>query len=77
MDSRLPGMDGLQAVRTIREREQGTDRRLRIVALTASMATDEERFLAAGMDAVLRKPVRLRMLLETVAAWAGTGSRGG
>jgi CheY-like chemotaxis protein len=77
MDSRLPGMDGLQAVRTIREREQGTDRRLRIVALTASMGTDEERFLAAGMDAVLRKPVRLRSLLETVAAWAGNGSRTG
>ena len=77
MDSRLPGMDGLQAVRTIRERELGTDRRLRIVALTASMGTDEERFLAAGMDAVLRKPVRLRSLLETVAAWAGNGSRTG
>jgi PAS domain S-box-containing protein len=75
MDSRLPGMDGLQAVRTIRERERGSDRRLRIVALTASMGTDEERFLAAGMDAVLRKPVRLRSLLETVAAWAGAGSR--
>jgi len=29
------------------------------------------------MDAVLRKPVRLRSLLETVAAWAGNGSRTG
>jgi PAS domain S-box-containing protein len=76
MDSRLPGMDGLQAVRTIRERERGTDRRLRIVALTASVGTsDEERFLAAGMDAVLRKPVRLRSLLETVAAWSGPTAR--
>ena len=70
MDSRLPGMDGLQAARAIRERERGTNRHLRIVALTAG-TTDEDRFLAAGMDAVLRKPVRLRSLLETVAAWSG------
>jgi CheY-like chemotaxis protein len=70
MDSRLPGMDGLQATRAIRERERGTDRHLRIVALTAG-TTDEDRFRAAGMDAVLRKPVRLRSLLETVAAWSG------
>jgi PAS domain S-box-containing protein len=77
MDSRLPGMDGIQAVRTIRERERGTDRRLRIVALTANVGASEERFLAAGMDAVLRKPVRLRSLLETVAAWSGPTSRSG
>jgi len=79
MDSRLPGLDGLQAARTIRERERerGTDRRLRIVALTASVGPGEERFLAAGMDAVLRKPVRLRSLLETVAAWSGPASRSG
>jgi response regulator RpfG family c-di-GMP phosphodiesterase len=55
MDSRLPGMDGLQATRAIRERERGTDRHLRIVALTAG-TTDEDRFRAAGMDAVLRNP---------------------
>jgi len=78
MDSRLPGMDGLQAARAIRERERGSDRHVRIVALTASVgATDEERFRAAGMDAVLRKPVRLRSLLETVAAWSDPGRRSG
>jgi PAS domain S-box-containing protein len=78
MDSRLPGLDGVQAVRMIRERESGTDRRLRIVALTASVASsDEETFLAAGMDAVLRKPVRLRSLLETVAAFSAPTPRAG
>jgi CheY-like chemotaxis protein len=71
-------MDGLAAARTIRERERGTDRRLRIVGFTASVApSDDERLLAAGMDAVLRKPVRLRNLLETVAAWSGPTTRPG
>ena len=56
MDVQMPVMDGLTAAREIRGRE--TAGRTPIVALTASAMTDElERCTAAGMDALLVKPL--------------------
>jgi signal transduction histidine kinase/CheY-like chemotaxis protein len=67
MDVQMPVMDGLAATREIRSRE-ATGRRVPIIALTASAMTDEvARCMAAGMDAVLAKPLeigKLRELLE-------------
>ncbi len=66
MDVRMPGMDGLEA--TARIRDLGlTEASPAIVAVTAhAMAGDRERFLAAGMDAYLSKPVEIDALLETL-----------
>ena len=66
MDLRMPGIDGLETTRRIRQRLAG--RPLRIVALTAN-AMDEDRAdcTAAGMDDFITKPVKqseLRRLLE-------------
>jgi CheY-like chemotaxis protein len=64
MDVQMPVMDGLAATRTIRARELA-GHRVPIVALTASAMTDEmERCTAAGMDAVLAKPLELPRLCE-------------
>jgi two-component system sensor histidine kinase/response regulator len=64
MDVQMPVMDGLAAAREIRGREQD-GRRTPIVALTASAMTDElERCTAAGMDALLVKPLELPRLCE-------------
>ena len=63
MDVAMPGIDGLEAMRRIKaERPE-----MRIVIASAhSMASDRERFLAAGADDVLSKPFRLGDLIDVV-----------
>jgi signal transduction histidine kinase/DNA-binding response OmpR family regulator len=58
MDVQMPEMDGLEATRILRERESGTSSHQTIVAMTALvMKGDQERCMAAGMDAYLSKPI--------------------
>jgi predicted ATPase/signal transduction histidine kinase/DNA-binding NarL/FixJ family response regulator len=59
MDKNMPGMDGMEATRLIRLREQTTGRHIPIVALTASALTgDRENLLESGLDYYLSKPIR-------------------
>ena len=70
MDCQLPIMDGFEATAAIRQKEQGTDRRLAIVALTANaMQGDQERCLAAGMDDYLAKPFEREQLRVILQKW--------
>ncbi len=72
MDVQMPEMDGLQATRLIREREQGTGRHVPVLAMTAyAMKGDREKCLEAGMDGYVTKPVRARELFEAIAAAVG------
>jgi CheY-like chemotaxis protein len=67
MDVQMPEMDGIQTTAAIRAGEEGTGRRLPIIALTAqAFQEDRERCLAAGMDGYLAKPVHPQQLLQTV-----------
>ncbi len=67
MDVQMPEMDGLEATRSIRQRELETGRHLPILALTAhAMKGDRERCLEAGMDECLTKPLRKIELLSMI-----------
>ncbi|RMI05120.1 MAG: response regulator, partial [Calditrichaeota bacterium] len=68
MDIQMPGMDGFQATRLIREREKATGEHIPIIALTAHATKGyQERCLAAGMDGYVSKPVRRKELLSVMA----------
>lgn len=70
MDWMMPVMDGATATKLIRESDVPHIRTSTIIALTASaVAGDRERCLAAGMDGYLSKPVRLKILEETLVKY--------
>ncbi len=70
MDIQMPEMDGIEATRRIREREAADGTFTPIVAMTAhAMVGDRERFLDAGMDDYVTKPInrdRLRAVLRGI-----------
>ncbi len=69
MDIQMPDMDGMAATRAIRaDASLGDAARVPIIALTAhAMSGDRERFLAAGMDGYLSKPVERAELERELA----------
>lgn len=71
MDVRMPNLDGLQAIRKIRENPALED--LRVIALTASaMRGDREIGLQAGFDAYLTKPIDPDLLQKEIARLLAT-----
>ena len=67
MDVQMPEMDGLEATAAIRRLEQGTTTHLPIIAMTAhAMRGDRARFLKAGMDGYVAKPVQASQLVSVI-----------
>lgn len=67
MDIRMPGMDGVEATRRIRSMDDPRKSRMPIIALTANFSPPEvERYMAVGMNAVLRKPLRKGSIEEVL-----------
>lgn len=66
VDLRMPGMDGITAIRSIRAR-QDAKAQVPIIVVTADTAPDlRERCLEAGADDLLFKPVAMDALFETM-----------
>lgn len=67
MDVQMPVMDGLEATRQIRAREQRAGGHVPIVALTANTSPqDQQMCLQAGMDDYIAKPVDINKLFATL-----------
>jgi len=74
MDIRLPDMDGVEALSRLRMDERTAS--IPVLAVTAqAMKTDRERFMEAGFDGYVSKPVDIDELLTTVEQHCG-GRRG-
>jgi CheY-like chemotaxis protein len=66
MDLRMPGMDGLEAIRRIRARGDAKAE-LPVIVITADTALDlRERCIEAGADDVLFKPVAMDALFDSI-----------
>ncbi|WP_420318169.1 PAS domain S-box protein [Ekhidna sp.] len=68
MDIQMPKMDGLKATQEVRKLKYGGN--TPIIAMTAySMEEDRERFLKAGLDDYLAKPIKAEMLIDKIKKW--------
>jgi CheY-like chemotaxis protein len=69
MDCQMPEMDGFEATRRIREKNNGR-RRTPIVALTAGVFKEErDKCYMAGMDDFLSKPINKEELKAVLQKW--------
>jgi two-component system, cell cycle response regulator DivK len=76
MDIQLPDMDGVAAVTRLKAEAQTAS--IPVVALTAlAMASDRERFLAAGFDGYLAKPIDIKSFPDEVRRFCEAGNRAG
>ena len=66
MDIRLPGIDGVEALRRLRADE--TTREIPVMAMTASvMSADRQKIIAAGFEAYQSKPINVTDFIAAVA----------
>lgn len=67
MDIQMPELDGIGATELIRDGERQRGGHIPIIALTAHALTgDRERFIAAGMDGYVSKPIRRAELAKAI-----------
>ena len=73
MDLQMPVMDGLEACNRIRAKQDaGIWQRIPVIAMTAhAMRGDRERYLAAGMDGYISKPLDAHQALDEIARVLG------
>ena len=74
MDIQLPDIDGIEALRRIREVEELDG--VPVIAVSASvMPDDQQKIVTSGFDAFVTKPINLKQFLETVKRFLADGRR--
>ena len=74
LDIQLPDIDGISALRQLRDGPETAS--IPVVALTAfAMKDDRERFLAAGFDGYLDKPINVKEFPEQIRRFCEQGRR--
>jgi CheY-like chemotaxis protein len=73
MDIQMLGMDGDEATRKIRNGEVGEEQKnIKIIAMTAyAMNGDHEKFLDAGFDDYISKPIDMNVINLTLTKYFG------
>ena len=75
MDLQLPGIDGMEALRRLRESSRTAD--IPVVAVTAqAMKQDRERALDAGFNGYVEKPISVRAFPDQVRRFLSGGEVG-
>ena len=75
MDLQLPGIDGMEALRRLRESPRTAD--IPVVAVTAqAMKQDRERALEAGFNGYIEKPISVRAFPDQVRSFLTEGKVG-
>ncbi len=70
MDVSMPVMNGHDATKEIRKREEGTDKHIPIIAVTAhAIKGDEDECFDAGMDDYITKPISPNLFEEKLTKW--------
>ena len=72
MDIQLPDIDGIEALRRIRE-DRSLDT-IPVIAVSASvMPDDQQKIVTSGFDAFVTKPINLKQFLDTVQRFLADG----
>ena len=75
MDLQLPGVDGMEALRRLRESPRTAD--VPVVAVTAqAMKQDRERALDAGFNGYIEKPISVRAFPDQIRGFLSGGEVG-
>jgi len=76
MDIQLPGMDGLEVTRKLKEQPATAD--IPVIAVTSyAMKGDREKALAAGCAGYVTKPIDKNIFIQEIAAHVGSKSKTG
>ena len=77
MDMKMPVMDGLEAVRAIRDSGREDAAMIPVIAMTADVFKEDiNKCREAGMNAHIGKPVELDKLYSTLRRFLNTGKSG-
>ena len=68
LDISLPKMDGIEVLKILKQNKETAN--IPVIAVTAhAMKEDKEKFLAAGFNAYVTKPIEQEILLKTIEKW--------